>query len=296
MPSSHSSSSSNESPTRRKESGAEPSSVERSHVHPPPPQPTTGQYPPPGNYLPPHMMGYPPAMGYPPHPQYVGYPPHGYPYPQNQPLPPAYYATQPGYQSSSSGFFRSFIICSTLILVLFFTISLMLSLVLHPQLPNFKVDALFVSNLNTSNSNLTANWDANITVENPNKKLKAYFTNVQTNMYHNEDIVSVIYASPFELDTKQTTVVNVKLTTNPSNQVMVARWVVDEMAKERGTGTVTFNLRMQLRSEFKSGELSSRGVVLRVFCEDLEVQFQGTTGNGALNYNGGKSKDCIVYY
>lgn len=261
---------------------------------------------------PPQATGYPPAMGYPPPMGYQhgqpGYPPPypgGYPnpngynqYPYTQPPPAAYYNSQ-AYQGQpqykSSGFARGMIAALIFIVVFTCMTSIIVWLVLRPEIPGFHVDTFSVSNFNVSSPRFMANWEASLTVVNPNTKLKVYVERIQSFIYYqDDDFLASSYVDPLILETKGKAMIRAGLTTNSSDTPMVPLWVVEDLRKDRGKGMVTFNLRMAVWSTFKSGSWWTRHVGMRVFCEDLQVSFVGDTGNAALA-PATKGKDCIVY-
>ncbi|EEF29836.1 NDR1/HIN1-like protein 10 [Ricinus communis] len=274
---------------------------------PPPggPSRATG-YPPPMGYAPPMM--YPPPGQYPyppPAGQPVGYPNYNNGYNNNYPYaqapPTAYYNTQM-YQTQPecriNGFLRGIIGGLVFLLILTCAISIFMWIILRPVIPVFHVNNLSVSNFNLSSSpTFHANWDANITVGNPNTKLKVYFDQIEVFIYYNEDdLLATSFSNPFFLETGGNSVVQAKLEANNADrkQAGVGSWVVDKMAKDKSTtGNVTFDIRMALWSTFKSGSWWARHVTIRVYCEDLVVSFMGNSGTA--NFANGKSKDCLVF-
>ncbi|XP_022748418.1 NDR1/HIN1-like protein 10 [Durio zibethinus] len=273
------------------------SDTNNNHQTPPPPSE------PPNNQSPAH--GYPPAMGYPPqmmypnapHPGYPPPPPHGYNhYPYTQP-PPAFYYSQ-GYPSSQhdrcSGFARGIIAAMILLIVLSCLSSLITWAVLRPQIPVFHVDNMSVSNFNTSSTPFTATWDTNLTLENPNHKLRLYFDRIVGAMFYNEeDSLGSAWLNPIFMDTQTKTTIHAVISANGSAQNAVPIWLAQEMGKDRATGAVSFALRFRVWATFKSGSWWTRSLILRVLCDDLKVNFVGASGNGALSP--GNRDDCEVY-
>lgn len=133
-----------------------------------------------------------------------------------------------------------------------------------------------------------------MTVDNPNHKLKVYFDRVQSFVYYGEDFLSSSSVDPMFLNTKARDVMKLKLSTNNTDRHVVGDWVLDDMMRERNDGTVKFNVRMLVFSTFKSGVWWTRQATLKVFCEDLKVDFVGNAMNGTLA--GGKTDQCMVYY
>ncbi|XVE75873.1 hypothetical protein DITRI_Ditri12bG0126600 [Diplodiscus trichospermus] len=261
----------------------------------PPPQPPNNQSP---------AYGYPPAMGYPPqmivypNAPYPGYPhpPHGYNQYISAQHPPAPYYNQ-GYarqQDRCSGFVRGVVVAMIILIVFSCLSSLITWAILRPQIPVFHVDNMSVSNFNTKSTPFTATWDTNLTVENPNHKLRVYFDKIVGYMfYDDEDSLGSSWLNPIFMDTKTNTSLHAIISANGTAQNAMPIWVAQDMDKDRGTGSVTFALRFRVWATFKSGSWWTRSLVMRVLCEDLKVDFVGASGNGALSP--AKRDDCEVY-
>ncbi|XVE61406.1 hypothetical protein DITRI_Ditri06bG0037100 [Diplodiscus trichospermus] len=271
----------------------------RPRPSPPPPPPSQ----PPNNLMPPHgyhpPMGYPPPMMYPnaPYPGYPPPPPHGYnQYPYTQPPPAPYYnqGYAPPRHDPCSGFARGIVAAMIFLIVLSCLSSLITWAILRPQTPVFHVDNMSVSNFNTSSTPFTATWDTNLTIQNPNHKLRVYFDKIVGAMFYDEDdTLGSSWVNPIFMDIKTQTTMHVVISANGSAQNAVPIWVAQEMSKERDTGTVSFSLRFRIWATFKTGSWWTRTLVMRVFCDDLKVNFVGASGNGALAP--GKGDDCDVY-
>ncbi|KAF5750577.1 hypothetical protein HS088_TW03G00916 [Tripterygium wilfordii] len=249
----------------------------------------------------PPTMGYPPAMGYPP--GQPGYPYPGYnqyhhhhQHPYTQPPPAAYYNPQAAYyqqQAKSSGLVRGILSAIILVVVLSCMTTIITSLVLRPQIPEFRLETFSVSNFSTK-PGFTANWEGNFTIENPNHKLRVYGDRIESFVFYNHDeILASSDMAPFKLDTGEKMMTQTKLSANNTDhgELVVGVAVVDDMAEERSGGSVKFSLRLMVWSTFKSGWWT-RHIDMRVYCEDLKVVFDGVTGNGKLTDN--KPMDCTV--
>ncbi|XP_004494246.1 uncharacterized protein [Cicer arietinum] len=254
----------------------------------------------------PHMMYYPPGTGYPSHgpqpPPYHPYPPppHGYaPYPQgynNYPGPAPYYNVPPNYNAANGGrgFFRGFIMCSCLIFTCFFLSSIIMALILHPQLPVYKVTSLSVTNFNTTPI-LTGDWNISITVQNPNDRLRGYFSDFKVDVVHENDELALSYVPDFELEKHEQKQMDVKTSSsNGAYGVSFQKWDLDKIANERQTGSVMFGVRVSSMTAFKSTSLSTRNAVILAVCEGLKVVFQTNTGTGTLD-TGGNPVICQLY-
>ncbi|CAN6878201.1 unnamed protein product [Brassica oleracea] len=273
----------------------------------PPPPPSPQSQPPPSQT---QQQSYPPVMGFPGYPQapYPNYP--NPPYNHNQyayaQAPPAsYYGSSyppqqnPVYQTPPpSGFFRG-ILTGLVVIAVFLCISTTITwLVLRPQIPVFSVTNFSVSNFNLTEPVFSAQFTANLTVENPNTKLTSYFNRIQGFIYNQnavaeEDFLAMEYFQPVYVETKKSVLIGETLTSGEKGQRKVPSWVVEEMKKERDTGTVSFNLWMAVSVTFKTDGWSARERGLKVFCGKLKVAFEGGSGNGAVLLP--KPLPCLVY-
>lgn len=211
---------------------------------PAPPPPPSSE--PPNNYSSgphgyPQTMGYPPQMMYPNAP-YSGYPPpppHHHPYnqyPYTQPPPANYYYH--GYASPPpdpcSGFLRGVIAAMIFLIVFSILSSLITWAVLRPEIPVFRVDNMSVSNFSTSAVPFTATWDTNLTVENPNQKLRLYFDKIMGTMFHGEEHwLASSWLNPMFMDIQTKATMHAVIAANGSAENPVPIWVAQEMSKER---------------------------------------------------------------
>lgn len=171
-------------------------------------------------------------------------------------------------------------------------------LVLRPEIPVFHVDKFAVSGLNLTSPEFSAKWNATVVVENPNRKLKIYLDQVEGFVYYKENFLSSSPVDPMFLETRSRNAMAMTMAANNTEQHSVGRWVVEEMGKERSGGAVSFNVRMLVLATFKSGAWWTRHASMKVFCEDLTINFVGSEINGVLDVNNGgaKPKECVVYY
>ncbi|XP_027364269.1 uncharacterized protein LOC113871376 [Abrus precatorius] len=269
------------------------------HADPASPATTYSTHPPP--YPPPHPMCYPPT-GYPtgqnPNPYaypqgYTSYPTGypGYQYPPNAP----YYGPPPTPHTSRAGtrFYRSFILCCCTILTCLFLASFIIALVLRPELPVYKVVSFSVTNFSTSPA-LAGQWDSKLTIENPNDKLVAYFSDLKVDVLYRDALVDVNYARGFVLNRNAKVDVDVTGSSSEVDAHMFEKSTMDELIKERGTGSVTFALKVSSMNVFRSGSISTRNAEVVAICEGLKVVFQNNNSNGTLD-NGGKPIECQLY-
>lgn len=281
---------------------------ERDTNQPPPPTP---QPQPPQPQAQTQTQPYPPVMGYPGYSQdpYSNYPNapynHHQQYAYAQAPPASYYGSSypaqqnPVYQRPApSGFFRG-ILTGLIVLVVLLCISTTITwLVLRPQIPVFSVTSFSVSNFNLTGPVFSAQWMANLTLENPNTKLNGYFDRIQAFIYNQnaigeDDFLAMSFFQPVSVATKKSVSIGETLTAGGKEQPKVPSWVGEEMKKERDTGTVSFDLRMLVWVTFKTDGWSARERGLKVFCGKLKVAFEGGSGNGAVLLP--KPLPCLVY-
>lgn len=251
----------------------------------PQPQPTT-------NY--PNTMGYPPVMGYPYQqaPQgyassYIGYPPTEY---------NSYAYSQTPTQSNvrrNSKFVRVVLVMMIIVAVFTLCSTVALWFILRPEVPAFRVDALTVSNFNTTNFDQTANWEANVTVDNTNHKLKVYFNEIKSYVDYKDEYLAHAFVNPLSLEVKEHYVMNVKLSANNAVEHVVDQKLVDDMARDRSRGSLIFRMRLMVSSTFRRGSWWKKTRTLKVRCERLKVEFVGGAGVGTLPV--GSSWPCLTF-
>ncbi|KAK1411350.1 hypothetical protein QVD17_37898 [Tagetes erecta] len=233
-----------------------------------------------------------PVTGYPA----ANPPPNGYAYPyiaqpQQHHHQPSYFnvTTNPSYypnQQRTTFLRRIFAVFITTIII-FGTIVFIIWLILRPQVPQFRVQTLTLTNFNlTSNSLISGNWNATVTVRNPNSKITLYYDHVEAAVFYKSKSISMTTLPPFVQGKKNETVVKATF-------VSVSEYFDDPngINSERNRGSVGFNLRMVARVRFKAGGWWTRRRVLRVYCPDLAV---GVSGNGSSGSLSGGSKNCRV--
>lgn len=263
--------------------------------------------PPPPMGAPPNMMYYSPGMGYPPGAHappppmpHQGYPPGYNPYPNDYPPQPQvyhypagpYFSNPPTYHNvdRTKAFVRGFVLCSCVIFAGLFAATLIMALMLHPQLPVYTVNSLSVANFNISTP-LTADWNTTFSILNDNDKLNAVFSDFKVDLLYRDDALAMSFVPDFELEKKEIRRIDERMS---SNGFLLPRWELDEMAKEQVSGSVTFILRIASMAEFKSSTISTKMSLILALCDGLKVVFQNNTGNGALD-NGGRPIICQLY-
>ncbi|KAL8210215.1 hypothetical protein R6Q57_006947 [Mikania cordata] len=229
--------------------------------------------------------GYPnTATAYP----YVAPPPHP---PQNQgtyfhvagnPYYSNPYASQP-----RATFVHRFFACLIGSILITGIIIFIMWLVLRPQIPQFRVETLTLSNFNIStNSLISGNWDARFTARNPNSKITLYYNQIEAAIFYKSDSISETTVPPFVQGTKNET--TLRATFASLTAYLDDR---DSINGERNRGAVNFNLRMMTRVRFQAGSWWARRRILRVYCPNLPVGVSANSSSGSLV---GGSKQCSV--
>ncbi|KAL4567643.1 hypothetical protein LXL04_023232 [Taraxacum kok-saghyz] len=161
-------------------------------------------------------------------------------------------------------------------------------LILRPQIPQFRVETLTLSNFNISSNSLVAgDWDAHFIVRNPNSKITLYYDQIEAAVFHKSDSISETTVPPFVQATKNQTAI--KATFASLTAYVDDR---DSINSERSHGTITFNIRMIARVRFRAGGWWARRRILRVYCPNLSIGISSNSNGGTLV--GGGSKECRV--
>ncbi|PIN25199.1 hypothetical protein CDL12_02056 [Handroanthus impetiginosus] len=246
-----------------------------------------------------------PVTGYPaPNPQPNGYsanpPPSGTAYPYAAAPPPnAYYQSNPYYPQNyqydpdsvrrATCLRRIFAFVIGLV-VIFGTITFIVWLVLRPQLPEFRVDSLSVSNFTLGNDSLVSFTSVvHLTARNPNKKMTLKYDHIDAAIFYRSTSLAETTVSPFSQDTKNETSFTANFAAAGS---FVDKSVADGINGERAkNGNVDFNLRMLSRVRFEAKAWRTRRRFLKVFCGDLII---GIPSNGRSGVLTGGPKQCRV--
>ncbi|KAF3666628.1 hypothetical protein CQW23_15601 [Capsicum baccatum] len=169
------------------------------------------------------------------------------------------------------------------------TILFVIWLVILPRIPEFQVDSLSVSNLNLSNSLITANWDLHFTARNPNKKITLYYDEIAAAIFFESLSMADTTVPPFFMDKGNETGRKVSFV---ASGAYVEKWAFEGMGKERDEkGIIRFNVRMVARVSFKAGAWRARRRYLRVYCGDLSVGVSLNKSSGNLL---GAERQCRV--
>ncbi|KAK4375837.1 hypothetical protein RND71_006514 [Anisodus tanguticus] len=229
------------------------------------------------------VTGYPATQPPPQPPPATTYPYLAPPYYNNN------YPYQDPYTAQCNTFLRRVIAVLIASTIITGTILFVIWLVILPRIPEFQVDSLTISNLNLSNSLITANWDLNFTARNPNRKITLYYDEIAAAIFYNSLSIADTTVPPFFMDKVNETAHKVSFV---ASGAYVEKWAFDGMGKERTEKeSVAFNVRMVARVSFKAGAWRARKRYLRVYCRDLLVGVSLNKSSGNLL---GGSRQCRV--
>ncbi|MED6124459.1 hypothetical protein PIB30_059064 [Stylosanthes scabra] len=269
--------------SKGKEHSPSTSSSSNNAWGPPPPNMPYHNYPP---------QPYPPPgpPGYPPPPPYQPYPPPPYDHDHHHQHHNNYYAHQPydypPNRDAGRGFIRGFILCSCIMFTAFFIVTIVVALAMHPSLPKYQITSMSVDNFAAANT-LTGNWYTTILVENPNDKLTGYFGDFKVFVEHKGRELTGGYAPGFVLPRNEKKQFSVN--TPASNFGNFPD--LDAMAKERASGSVTFDVTITSVTELKSSSVSTNPESLTAVCEGLKLVFQNNSTAGTLE---NRPVDCEI--
>ncbi|KAF5473487.1 hypothetical protein F2P56_010095 [Juglans regia] len=254
---------------------------------------------------PPQPTKYPPAMGYPylnihgqpAYPPQPGYPPNAnnaaYPY-DLQPPPAECYRTS----NSCTGFFRGCLAALFVFVFLSFLSNLVSWFLVHPEIPVFYVDKFSVSSFNVSDdvAHVTGIWEADITVQNPNHKLKIYSNRIDNYVFYEDEVLtSSSLGRRMFLDTKAQDSFHVTLSRNNTlDENMLPKSIENAIEQEyKDNGWVSFSFRMLAWTTLEYGSWWRSLKTMEVLCDNLKVGFVGATGN--VKFLADQPRRCAVY-
>ncbi|KAK6936268.1 Late embryogenesis abundant protein, LEA_2 subgroup [Dillenia turbinata] len=236
-----------------------------------------------------------PATGYPvpPGTNPSGNPPPvtgtAYPYQAQQPYNNYYYDNNNnpyGYNNSTYAARRTFVRRMLMILIAFVIIigavMFIVWLVIRPELPEFRIESLGVTNLNASNSQITGNWDVKFLVRNPNSKMKISYDDIESYIRYKYTALSATSVAPFEQGTKSQTNITASFA-EVGNYVDSS--VVNAINGDLRLGGVRFTVQLSARVRFRAGAWHARR-------SNMPVGFSSNSSStGTLS---GGSRQCEV--
>lgn len=169
--------------------------------------------------------------------------------------------------------------------------TLILWLVLRPRLPAFALTSASVSafNLSAPQQSLSSDFDLAFSVRNPNHKMGIYYDNVVAVVLYGFDHISDTSLPPFYQGKGNETTVRARLVAESD---YVDPSIAKGLAADRGRGAVNFNIRVYSSVRFRAGAWRTRWHMLRVYCDDVSIEFKNATATvGSMV---GTPKQCDV--
>ncbi|KAK6235258.1 hypothetical protein SCA6_010595 [Theobroma cacao] len=202
-----------------------------------------------------------------------------YPYVNPNPYP---YYPPPTPQNPRPTFFRRLFVAFAILVIIFGTILLIFWLVLRPHLPDFSLESLSLSNFNASNQRVTATWNAQFQVFNPNKKLSISYGDVVSSVFHKDYFLTETRIGPFVQGTRNVSTVQASYSVVDS---YVEAKVVDAINGERSRGEVKFSVNVLADVAFRYGGWRGRRRVLRVRCNDVALSGSSGKMTGMMKFD-----------
>nr|XP_027066751.1 uncharacterized protein LOC113692532 [Coffea arabica] len=239
---------------------------------------------------------YPPPP--PPQPPYFGYP--GAPTESKKHVSPSFnvwynsrnYAPS-GWalpeDDSSKRFGRVMLVTMVTLIVSMCMVSLVIWFLFGTQMPEFDVSSLAVSNLNGNDSVITANWDVNITVFKPDTDLRVDFDSVKASIFYKNYPLAAAAVEPFYSHGNRLLIIQIRMdnATAPGKPFLAG-----EIIENKNGGMMFVSVRLRMEAKFESGSVW-RKETLRVFCEDLKINFSPAGGNGTLAED--SQTQCLIF-
>ncbi|EPS58105.1 hypothetical protein M569_16709, partial [Genlisea aurea] len=219
--------------------------------------------------------------GYPTNPPPSGAPPptnayYGY----NQNIP--YYQPDP-YNVRRAIWLRRILSIVIALVVLFAAVVFIVWLVLRPQLPQFRVNTISISNFTLSNSStLTFSSKSALTVRNPNEKMSLHYDHLEAELFYRSWSLAATSLPPLSQGTETESSLSANFAAAGSFLDAAA---VDGINGEMSSsdGNVGFNLRIVSWVRFQAKAWRTRRRPLKVFCGDLVVRIAQNSSSGFLD-------------
>lgn len=195
--------------------------------------------------------------------------------------PQAYRTVGPRHSGSRPSFLCRLIAAATVLFAILGLIFLITWLVLKPRLPEFRVDSVSASLLNTTRSQLTAAWNITLVVRNPNTKLNIYYDRLQASVvYRDGSLISTMPLPPFFQPKRNETRVRFQLGVVGQ---YVGEEVATEISDERAGGSVGFGVTVFAWMRFRTGSWwRTSQCLLRVYCDRVQIGFDPSKASGSL--------------
>ncbi|XP_052203170.1 uncharacterized protein LOC127808639 [Diospyros lotus] len=212
------------------------------------------------------------------------------------PPPAAYYHGKEEEAKARFAFPRFILKMLILLLVASIALGLFTWFIFAADLPAFHVDSMEVPSFNATDDQLTAAWDATITIKNLKNNVQLSFEYLEGIIVYDGVILGMSRVQPFAVGIRGDTLFNIKLSTEHGDRESLAG-NYKNLVGDRRKGVIRFDLRMIAEMSIRTGLLWRRRGLVKVFCEDLKVQFAvGSDGAGKLvEQDGNEQYECFLY-
>ncbi|CAI9097611.1 OLC1v1034082C1 [Oldenlandia corymbosa var. corymbosa] len=159
------------------------------------------------------------------------------------------------------------------------------------EIPEFHVANLAVSNLTVTDTLIVGNWDANVTVYNPNEDVKVSLEPVRASLFYKNSPLGMASVEPFNLQGKRVYNLGINLDNEKAVSVPI---LSEQMNADLKNGFLYVSLRISLGARFASSSIW-RKETLRVFCEDLKVKLAPGGDSGKLSDDAQIQTECLIF-
>nr|XP_009804809.1 PREDICTED: uncharacterized protein LOC104249968 [Nicotiana sylvestris]XP_016499413.1 PREDICTED: uncharacterized protein LOC107818017 [Nicotiana tabacum] len=147
-----------------------------------------------------------------------------------------------------------------------------------PYEPRFEVVSFVVNSFEISNSSkLRADWEIEMNVYNPNKKVDIKLEHIATSLMYKYTLLETSFSAPFKLNKKSEATIRADFDIPNSNHKEMGGLVVNDIARDRRKGHLSFDLRIEAKILHIEGNKSRRRKTVYVICEDLNLEFKNSS-------------------
>ncbi|KAL0410196.1 UNVERIFIED_CONTAM: hypothetical protein Slati_3609300 [Sesamum latifolium] len=154
--------------------------------------------------------------------------------------------------------------------------SLVMWFLFGTNIPEFEVTSLKVSNFSVTDTNLTGEWNVDMSIHNANRELAVHFATITSSIFYKETLLGVSSLQPFQVEKTEKADINFSL--SPLNDAKMQALVLPQLAEDQSKGTVLFSLVLSMKANFTTPTMIFRQDSLRVLCENMPVSFLNAQG------------------
>ncbi|KAL3532160.1 hypothetical protein ACH5RR_005681 [Cinchona calisaya] len=192
--------------------------------------------------------------------------------------------------SSSKGFGRLMLVTMVTLITSMCMVSLVIWFLFGTQVPEFHVASLSVSNFDMNDSMIAAKWDVNVTVFNSNRDLKVEFIPIKASVFYKNVPLALSAIEPFHLQGAHLHEFQIKM--DNGKAIISKPLMAEEINSGHSSGHLFVSVRLSLGAKFSTNSIW-RKETLRVFCENLILNFASKGGNGTLAEDG--QTECLIF-